>query len=384
MRGWTRPAEYIEGAWSRCRKGSDGHQPEAGKPVDPSILVDVDALVGAYHDTTPDPGDPAQRVAFGTSGHRGSSFRGAFNEAHILAITEAICRYRGQRGYTGPLFLARDTHALSEPATRTALRGARRERRRRASRCLRRVHADAGPLPRDHRREPAQRTAGASSRTGSWSRRRTTRPTTVGSSTTRPTAARPTPRSRAGSRTRRIASSRRPGTDGVAGIQRVSDVDARVGGDAVRLHGDLRRRPRRRHRHGGDRRSPGLRIGVDPMGGASVRVLGRHRRAVRPRPDGHQRQGRPAVRVHDRRLGRQDPDGPVVAVCDGPPRGPARRVRHRARQRRRRGPPRRRDPDRRAARTRTTSCPRRSPTCSAGRAAGATRSRSARRSSRPR
>ena len=93
----------------------------AGKPVDPSSLVDVAALLAAYTDTTPDPSDPAQRVAFGTSGHRGSSFRGAFNEAHILAITEAICRYRKQRGYAGPLFLARDTHALSEPATRTAL-----------------------------------------------------------------------------------------------------------------------------------------------------------------------------------------------------------------------------------------------------------------------
>jgi phosphoglucomutase len=94
---------------------------EPGKPVDPATLVDIDALLAAYYDTRPDPSDPAQRVAFGTSGHRGSSFRGAFNEAHILAITEAICRYRHQREYTGPLFLARDTHALSEPATRTAL-----------------------------------------------------------------------------------------------------------------------------------------------------------------------------------------------------------------------------------------------------------------------
>jgi phosphoglucomutase len=94
---------------------------QAGKPVDPAALVDVDALIAAYYDTVPDPADPAQRVAFGTSGHRGSSFRGAFNEAHILAITEAICRYRIQRGYSGPLFLARDTHALSEPAIRTAL-----------------------------------------------------------------------------------------------------------------------------------------------------------------------------------------------------------------------------------------------------------------------
>jgi phosphoglucomutase len=93
----------------------------AGQPADPADLVDLDALIGAYHDQRPDMADPTQRVAFGTSGHRGSSFRGAFNEAHILAITEAICRYRVQRGYSGPLFMARDTHALSEPATWTAL-----------------------------------------------------------------------------------------------------------------------------------------------------------------------------------------------------------------------------------------------------------------------
>src|SRR5688500_2221485 len=95
--------------------------PRAGQPADPATLVDVDALIAAYHDRRPDPSDPAQRVAFGTSGHRGSSFRGSFNEAHILATTEAICRYRVQHGYSGPLFIGRDTHALSGPATRTAL-----------------------------------------------------------------------------------------------------------------------------------------------------------------------------------------------------------------------------------------------------------------------
>jgi phosphoglucomutase len=93
----------------------------AGQPADPASLVDIDALLRAYDDIVPDPSDPTQRVAFGTSGHRGSSFRGAFNEAHILAITEAICRYRSMKGYDGPLFIGRDTHALSEPATRTAL-----------------------------------------------------------------------------------------------------------------------------------------------------------------------------------------------------------------------------------------------------------------------
>lgn len=93
----------------------------AGRPADPSTLIDVDRLIAAYHEGRPDPSDPAQRVAFGTSGHRGSAFRNAFNEAHILATTEAICRYRIQRGYSGPLFIGKDTHALSDPATTTAL-----------------------------------------------------------------------------------------------------------------------------------------------------------------------------------------------------------------------------------------------------------------------
>ena len=93
----------------------------AGQPALASDLVDVAALLRAYDEIRPDPSDPAQRVAFGTSGHRGSAFRAAFNEAHILATTEAICRYRASKGYTGPLFIGRDTHALSEPAWRTAL-----------------------------------------------------------------------------------------------------------------------------------------------------------------------------------------------------------------------------------------------------------------------
>jgi phosphoglucomutase len=95
--------------------------PRAGKPALPEELVDVPALLRAYAEIRPDPSDPAQRVTFGTSGHRGSAFKGAFNEAHIIATTEAICRYRAGKGYTGPLFIGRDTHALSEPAWRTAL-----------------------------------------------------------------------------------------------------------------------------------------------------------------------------------------------------------------------------------------------------------------------
>src|SRR4051794_7592524 len=94
---------------------------QAGQPADPSLIVNVDRLIGAYYDLKPDPAVPSQRVAFGTSGHRGSAFHAAFNEPHILAITEAICRYRQQQGYDGPLFMGLDTHALSEPAFKTAL-----------------------------------------------------------------------------------------------------------------------------------------------------------------------------------------------------------------------------------------------------------------------
>jgi len=95
--------------------------PLAGKPAPPSILVDVAALVDAYYRRRPDPSEPAQRVVFGTSGHRGSSFQTAFNEDHILAITEAICLHRKQEGIDGPLFIGFDTHALSKPAFMTAL-----------------------------------------------------------------------------------------------------------------------------------------------------------------------------------------------------------------------------------------------------------------------
>ncbi len=93
----------------------------AGKPADPARLVNLPRLVTAYYSGRPDPADPGQRVAFGTSGHRGSSLANSFNESHILAITQAICAYRKQRGVDGPLFLGMDTHALSEPAHTTAL-----------------------------------------------------------------------------------------------------------------------------------------------------------------------------------------------------------------------------------------------------------------------
>ena len=95
--------------------------PLAGKLLPPELLVDVPRLVTAYFTQAPDPADPAQRVSFGTSGHRGSSFDRSFNEAHILAISQAVCRHRHGAGLDGPLFIGIDTHALSRPALATAL-----------------------------------------------------------------------------------------------------------------------------------------------------------------------------------------------------------------------------------------------------------------------
>lgn len=95
--------------------------PLAGKPAPRELLTDLAKLEREYYERRPDPADPNQSVSFGTSGHRGSSLKGTFTEAHILAITQAICDYRRRRGIDGPLFMGKDTHALSAPAQRTAL-----------------------------------------------------------------------------------------------------------------------------------------------------------------------------------------------------------------------------------------------------------------------
>ena len=95
--------------------------PRAGQPALPEDLIDVDAVISAYYDLVPDPSNPDQQVAFGTSGHRGSSFDTAFNDAHIAATTQAIVEYRASQGITGPLYIGKDTHALSTPAWTTAI-----------------------------------------------------------------------------------------------------------------------------------------------------------------------------------------------------------------------------------------------------------------------
>jgi len=95
--------------------------PLAGKPAPRELLIDVPKLISAYYSEKPDPGDRAQQVSFGTSGHRGSSFDRSFNEDHVLAISQAVVAYRASQHTTGPLYIGNDTHALSEPALKTAI-----------------------------------------------------------------------------------------------------------------------------------------------------------------------------------------------------------------------------------------------------------------------
>jgi len=114
----------VPAAGSGSRFGADmpkQYSPLAGKPAPREMLIDPARLEREYYEGRPDPGDPEQMVRFGTSGHRGTSLRGSFNEAHILAITQAICDYRAAHGTDGPLYMGKDTHALSVPAQRTAV-----------------------------------------------------------------------------------------------------------------------------------------------------------------------------------------------------------------------------------------------------------------------
>jgi alpha-D-glucose phosphate-specific phosphoglucomutase len=149
--------------------------PNAGKPAPKDILIDVSRLEAAFYEGKHDPADPNQLVSFGTSGHRGTSSNATFTEAHILAITQAICEYRRSHRITGPLFMGKDTHALSRPAERVALE----------------VLAGNGIetfIQRDDGFTP----------TPVISPLRTTRPPTAVSNTIRPTADQPTPTSPTG------------------------------------------------------------------------------------------------------------------------------------------------------------------------------------------
>ena len=128
--------------------------PMAGQPAQAAQLVDISVLLDAYYSLRPDPAVPAQRVAFGTSGHRGSSFDASFNEAHVLAISQAICLYRQRQGIDGPLFIGIDTHALSVPAFESALEVLAANGVDTLIATGRRIHADPGGFARNSRLQP--------------------------------------------------------------------------------------------------------------------------------------------------------------------------------------------------------------------------------------
>ena len=174
--------------------------PRAGQTALPEDLIDVDAVLGAYYDLVPDPTNPDQQVVFGTSGHRGSSLDTAFNENHIAATTQAIVEYRAGQGITGPLYIGKDTHALSLPAWKTAIEVLVANGVTVSDRGRGRLHPDSGGVPRHRRAQRHQEQLRAQRPTASWSPRPTTRPATAASSTTHRTAARPTPTPPPGSR----------------------------------------------------------------------------------------------------------------------------------------------------------------------------------------
>ena len=317
--------------------------PRAGQPAPERLLVDVDLLLDAYYTRTPDVEDVAQRVRFGTSGHRGSSLRGTFNEAHVLAITQAICDYRSAHEHRWPV-VSRQGHACALGAgLQDGARGAGRQRRRGDDRQRR-------AATRRRRRSPtrsSRTTAGArhAAPMGSSSHPRTIRPRMAASNTTRRPEARPIPASRGGSRrdrmscwptswirVRRIAyetgapRDRRPIATTMLGSY-VSDLGSVVDMDVIK--------------------SAGIKIGVDPLGGASVDLLGPDRRALRDRHRSRQRRRGPDVPLHAARLGRQDPHGLLVAIRHGEPDRAEGPLRYRLRQRPRRRPPRHRHAERR-------------------------------------
>ena len=241
----------------------------AGKLAPESALIDISQLVRAFYDEHPDPARPAEGVSFGTSGHRGSALRRTFNEDHIVAIAHAICDYRAANGTDGPLYLGKDTHALSEPASRVACE------------CLAARGVDVRIAEGDSftptpvvSTPSSPPTAGArsTSPTGSSSRRRTIRPRMAASSTTRRTAARPTAPSPPGS-------SRAPTSAFEKDWRTLPRIpyERALREGLVKMHDfvtpyvddlgsviDL-----------GLVARSGVRLGADPMGGASVHYWGR-------------------------------------------------------------------------------------------------------------
>ena len=315
----------------------------AGKPAPRSFLVNVPRLVSAYYVAKPDPSDPGQRVAFGTSGHRGSSLRGSFNEDHILATSQALVEHRRATGITGPLFLGMDTHALSEPALATALEVFAANGVEVRIQAGRRYTPTPGDLPRDPDLEP--RPEGRPRRR----RRRHALPQPAGRRRLQVQPARRRPGGTRHHEGGRVAGQRHPrGRPARREARELREGAARRDHAGARLRGPLRRRPGERPRHGRHRRgeaadrrrSPRRRVG---------RLLGPDRRALPHRPRRREPGRGPDVLLHDPRQGRQDPDGLLVPLRDGGPHRPQGPLRRGLRQRRRRRSPRHRHPRPRAS-----------------------------------
>ena len=266
-------------------------------------------LVTAYYTVQPDPDDVDQQVAFGTSGHRGSSLDGAFNEAHILATTQAIAEYRAAQGTTGPLFIGRDTHGLSEPAWVSALE----------------VLAANDVVAMIDSADRYTPTPAVSHAILAYNRGRSSdladgivvtpshNPPRDGGFKYNPPNGGPADTDATGAIAKRANEILR---GGLKDVKRVPLARALQTRPAPRLHGRLRRRPaqRRRHPRHPRRGHPHRRR---PAGRGQRRLLGRDRRTAQPRPDGGQPAGRRDVAVHDAGHRRQDPDGLLLAERDG-------------------------------------------------------------------
>ena len=279
----------------------------AGQPAEARDLVDVAHLVTAYYTGVPDPEDVDQQVAFGTSGHRGSSLRTSFNDTHIAATTQAICDYRREQGYDGPLFMGRDTHALSEPAWATALEVLA------ANDVTVLVDDRDGYTPTpavSHAiiRANGGRSTGAGLADGIVVTPSHNPPADGGFKYNPPHGgpADTDATSVIAARANELIAA------GLDGVRRIPFTRARAAAGSYDFLGtyvddlpqvlDL-----------DAVREAGVRIGADPLGGASVAYWGEIADRHRPRPHRGQPAGRPDVALHDPRLGREDPDGLLVA-----------------------------------------------------------------------
>ena len=317
--------------------------PLAGKPAPQEILVDVARLEREYYAHEPDPEDPAQRVAFGTSGHRGSSLSGSFCEAHILAMTQAVCDYRRSRGIDGPLYLGKDTHALSGPAQRTALEVLA------ANGVETVIQQDDGftPTPVISRAILVYNRGRAGHRADGIVVTPSHNPPRDGGFKYNPPSGGPADATVTGwiqDRANELLRGGRRSRETGPLRERAGCRDhARAG-----PRRPVRERPRQRRRHGRDPVGP-TRARGGPARRRRGALLGADRRRLRPRHPGREPEGRSDVLLHERGSRRRDPHGLLEPVGDGPADRPQGPLPGRVRERHRRRPARDRHPLGRAA-----------------------------------